>query len=160
MCVVYTWIYILIIVQQTFQYTFHMLFTVNSIKCYQCNTHDNPECSNLHDYAPHKVSHFYQECGGDHQGEAPFCRTTTYECKWILTKMNKYAIVYSYWDVSPHPCWSIKIHNHCSQGPSAGIGVTTRYSFLWLQTIKNSVLFRWQWISFGNGLSVLRRWLQ
>lgn len=53
--------------------------TASAIKCYQCNSYENPQCENMRDYPPHNVSHFYQECKDGYQGQSPFCRITITE---------------------------------------------------------------------------------
>jgi len=58
-----------------------VICSVFAINCYQCNSHIDPECEDLHKHPPHNVSHFYKPCEGDYHGREPFCRTITYQIK-------------------------------------------------------------------------------
>lgn len=50
------------------------------MNCYQCNSILDPKCTDLMDYAPHEVIHFYKPCPVKKNGKLkPFCRTATYE---------------------------------------------------------------------------------
>lgn len=49
-------------------------FSVNAIKCYQCNSVTDPGCDKIEKLPKQAVEHFFKECEGDFAGEEPFCR--------------------------------------------------------------------------------------
>lgn len=60
---------------------FSKFSSVDAINCYQCNSHNDPECLDLKSHMPHKVAGFYQPCDNDQDGNEAFCRTISYKCK-------------------------------------------------------------------------------
>lgn len=49
-------------------------FSVNSIKCYQCNSVSDPGCDKIETLPKQAIAHFFKDCVGDFDGEEPFCR--------------------------------------------------------------------------------------
>lgn len=55
----------------------------NTRHCYQCNSHNDSECENLHAYKPHLSTVYYKPCLLKDDSGTPFCRTTSYKCKYF-----------------------------------------------------------------------------
>lgn len=71
-----------------------MIFAVCSIKCYQCNSNDNSDCTSLPVYE-NKNAHTIEptECTGNATGQEPFCRKVLYsgkQLKYTKKKLIKY----------------------------------------------------------------------
>lgn len=69
------------------------LVSVNAISCYQCNSVNDADCTDIENGPPHKKALYFQECKsfveyGEHK---PFCRKTVVQSECLLFVKFRHA---------------------------------------------------------------------
>ncbi|XP_031634916.1 uncharacterized protein LOC116348158 [Contarinia nasturtii] len=124
--------------------------TVDAFNCYQCNSHSNPECADLHAHPPHKVAGFHQQCDDkDSEGNPAFCRTITYKFKFLKnTDLDASRVVRTCgFQKSPKDCYTVDNDHHLesvcqcfTDGCNSAAGISV-FGFLFTLVIASALYF-------------------